>query len=79
MGLIFRALLGWVGTVGSGWMVSDIYNEQQRKKQLALQNQGQQPSILDTAKETLKSNWGKYAIVAVIAVIALFLLNRNKK
>lgn len=79
MGAIFTMLLRWVGTVGAGWLVSDIYNEQQRKKQLAAQNQVNPPSILDTAKETFKVNWGKYAIVAVIAVIALFLLNRNKK
>jgi len=78
MGAILMALVRWVGTVGAGWMVSDIYNEQQRRAQISAAD-GVKPSLVVTAKETLKANWIKYLIVAGVAVLALLFLNRNSK
>jgi len=77
MGAILMGLIRWVGTVGAGWMVSDIFNEQQRKAQLAAADNVKAPSVIDTAKETFKRNWIKYAIVAVIAILALLFINQK--
>lgn len=75
MPTILMSLLRWFGTVGAGWMVSDIFNERQRTQQ---QNPNQKVDLVEAAKASLKANWIKYAIVAVIALIVLYIVKPKK-
>jgi len=48
MGALLRVLLNVVGGIGLGWMGSDLSNEANTQKQMALQNQQRPPTFFET-------------------------------
>jgi len=72
MGILMTAVR-WLGTVGFGWVFSDVYNEYTKMK-----TTNPQASVVDAVTSSAKSNWIKWLAALIVAIVVYSLIKPKR-